>query len=268
MSTEHAARSSVQVGDRVELVDAFARPLGRFGTVVDVGARPFRTGGFPIEVQVDGEEAINCRGDYQVRKMESRTTLPRRECPTCCQHVPVTRRNTFRQHNRHNLRGGPTLCKGSGQAIPGELELELPASSSSTARRSGVVARATAKQPAQRRGKLAAAMTESELDRVLGRLLRSERERLGKTQDAIASALDMHRPSITECEAGRRRVTYHEFERWCVELELDPIGVLEQLEQQLDGRAPAEQSLKVSELLVWAHAREVEITNAIRGNRG
>lgn len=44
----------------------------------------------------------------------------------------------------------------------------------------------------------------------VARRLREARERAGMSQGQAARALDMHRPTITECEAGRRKVSAEE----------------------------------------------------------
>lgn len=54
-------------------------------------------------------------------------------------------------------------------------------------------------------------MTSPEADRAdVARRLREARERAGMSQGQAARALEMHRPSITECEAGRRKVSAEE----------------------------------------------------------
>jgi transcriptional regulator with XRE-family HTH domain len=48
---------------------------------------------------------------------------------------------------------------------------------------------------------------------VAGRL-RGAREQAGLSQGQAAKALDMHRPTISECEAGRRKVSAEELIRF------------------------------------------------------
>lgn len=52
--------------------------------------------------------------------------------------------------------------------------------------------------------------TEPEL---LGRRLREAREALGLPQSAVADHLDIPRPSVSDIEAGRRRVSFLELKR-------------------------------------------------------
>jgi transcriptional regulator with XRE-family HTH domain len=47
----------------------------------------------------------------------------------------------------------------------------------------------------------------------LGEKLRRRREYLGFTQDEVADYMGMHRPSVTEIEAGRRKVGALELEK-------------------------------------------------------
>lgn len=63
--------------------------------------------------------------------------------------------------------------------------------------------------------------------------LREARERLGFTQAEVADALGVHRPTVSEIEAGRRAVTSEELHRFC-ELYAVPLN------QLLGGDAPRE----------------------------
>jgi len=54
------------------------------------------------------------------------------------------------------------------------------------------------------------------LDRkIIARRLRTAREQLGFTQAEVAEALGIHRPTVSEIEAGRRAVTSEELHRLC-----------------------------------------------------
>jgi len=46
----------------------------------------------------------------------------------------------------------------------------------------------------------------------IGKRLRLAREQKGLSQAEVASAIDLHRPTISEMEAGRRKVSMEEFE--------------------------------------------------------
>ena len=56
----------LMVGDRVGLVDPFGRPQGPQGTIIDIGRSPWRSGGWPVLVDVD-DDVPSHRGGHQVR---------------------------------------------------------------------------------------------------------------------------------------------------------------------------------------------------------
>ncbi|MGA2031212.1 MAG: helix-turn-helix transcriptional regulator [Thermoguttaceae bacterium] len=74
----------------------------------------------------------------------------------------------------------------------------------------------------------------SELREEIAGRLRMARETAGLSQGQVAKRLDMHRPTISEIEAGRRRVSAEEIKvfaelygidaNWITEGSKDPIG--------------------------------------------
>lgn len=55
-------------------------------------------------------------------------------------------------------------------------------------------------------------MNPKEKSSAIGKRLRLAREQKGLSQQEVATELDLHRPTITEMEAGRRNVRPEEFE--------------------------------------------------------
>jgi transcriptional regulator with XRE-family HTH domain len=55
----------------------------------------------------------------------------------------------------------------------------------------------------------------------LGKRLRLAREQAGLSQGQVASLLDMHRPTISEIEAGRRKVSSDELKRFAKLFDVD-----------------------------------------------
>lgn len=57
-------------------------------------------------------------------------------------------------------------------------------------------------------------MTASEDSRTMAERLREARVASGLSQGQVAKKLDLHRPTVTEIEAGRRKVSAQEIERF------------------------------------------------------
>lgn len=70
-------------------------------------------------------------------------------------------------------------------------------------------------------------MTTNEAREEIGRRLRLAREDAGLTQGHVASHLGVHRPAVSEIEAGRRRVPADELRVLCDLYEVSASWVLE-----------------------------------------
>ena len=67
---------------------------------------------------------------------------------------------------------------------------------------------------------------EGELQRVLGRNLRSYRVARGYSQEAFADVVGMHRTYMGGLERGERNLTLKSLERLASQLGLDPLDLL------------------------------------------
>lgn len=91
-------------------------------------------------------------------------------------------------------------------------------------------------------------MTEADLYSKLGELVRAHRERLGRTQLAVAEATGLSRASIANIEKGRQRILLHQLYALAAALELKPTTLLPQGEKsQGDSARPTlRSSVKLS----------------------
>ena len=64
------------------------------------------------------------------------------------------------------------------------------------------------------------------IGRNVAAILAGERVERKVTQEELAAVLGLHRPAITEIEAGRRNLLVQEFVIWCEYLHLDPADVI------------------------------------------
>lgn len=69
------------------------------------------------------------------------------------------------------------------------------------------------------------------IDQLLGRILRNYREAIELSQDDIAGAVDIPRPSVTRCESGERPVKTRELLLWARRLGRPPAEFIRELEQ-------------------------------------
>jgi transcriptional regulator with XRE-family HTH domain len=67
---------------------------------------------------------------------------------------------------------------------------------------------------------------EGDLQRVLGRNLRTHRQKLGLSQEAFAQELQVHRTYMGALERGERNLTLRSVERLAAQLEVDPLELL------------------------------------------
>ena len=70
-------------------------------------------------------------------------------------------------------------------------------------------------------------MTTIDVKLEIGRRLRLARENAGLTQGHVAEQLGLHRPAVSEMEAGRRRVSAEELRELCSLYDVSPQWVLE-----------------------------------------
>lgn len=71
-------------------------------------------------------------------------------------------------------------------------------------------------------------MTEAQKT-AIGLRLRQAREQAGLSQGQAAKILGMHRPTISEMEAGRRSIASHELVAMCEIYDVDPNWILSQM---------------------------------------
>jgi transcriptional regulator with XRE-family HTH domain len=69
-------------------------------------------------------------------------------------------------------------------------------------------------------------LVEGELQRAVGRNLRSYRQARGLSQDAFAEVLGVHRTYMGGVERGERNLTLRSVERLAGALDLDPLDLL------------------------------------------
>jgi transcriptional regulator with XRE-family HTH domain len=69
-------------------------------------------------------------------------------------------------------------------------------------------------------------MLDAEIYAKLGALVRSHRERLGKTQADVAEGTGLSRASIANIETGRQRILLHQLYSLAVSLEVEPYTLL------------------------------------------
>lgn len=70
-------------------------------------------------------------------------------------------------------------------------------------------------------------MAVGDLQRTVGRNLRTHRERLGLSQEAFADTLGVHRTYLGGLERGERNLTLQTLERLADQLEVEVWGLLE-----------------------------------------
>jgi transcriptional regulator with XRE-family HTH domain len=71
---------------------------------------------------------------------------------------------------------------------------------------------------------------EGDLQKVLGRNLRAHREARHLSQEAFADALGFHRTYVGGLERGERNLTLKAVERIAARLELEPLGLLDSID--------------------------------------
>lgn len=67
--------------------------------------------------------------------------------------------------------------------------------------------------------------------RLLLDLLRSERERVGLTQEDLAAQLDATQSFVSKCERGERRLDVVELRYWCEALGISLPGLLKKFDR-------------------------------------
>ena len=72
---------------------------------------------------------------------------------------------------------------------------------------------------------------EGDLQRTVGRTLRSYREAKGLSQEAFADVLGVHRTYMGGIERGERNLTLKSLERIAGRLDVDPLSLLQPQDQ-------------------------------------
>ncbi len=72
---------------------------------------------------------------------------------------------------------------------------------------------------------------EGDLQRTVGRTLRTYREAKGLSQEAFADVLGVHRTYMGGIERGERNLTLKSLERIASRLDLDPLSLLQPQDQ-------------------------------------
>jgi transcriptional regulator with XRE-family HTH domain len=72
---------------------------------------------------------------------------------------------------------------------------------------------------------------EGDLQRTVGRTLRTYREAKGLSQEAFADVLGVHRTYMGGIERGERNLTLKSLERIASRLDLDPLALLQPQDQ-------------------------------------
>jgi transcriptional regulator with XRE-family HTH domain len=80
---------------------------------------------------------------------------------------------------------------------------------------------------------------EGDLQRAVGRGLRTYREAKGLSQEAFADELGVHRTYMGAVERGERNLTLKSLERIAERIGLDPLALLEQGAPQGNGESRA-----------------------------
>lgn len=72
---------------------------------------------------------------------------------------------------------------------------------------------------------------EGDLQRAVGRNLRAYRQERGLSQEAFADVLGVHRTYMGGVERGERNLTLKSVERIAARLDLEPLALLQPVEQ-------------------------------------
>lgn len=67
---------------------------------------------------------------------------------------------------------------------------------------------------------------EGDLQRALGRNLRTHRQKLGISQEQLAEKLGYHRTYVGSIEQGSRNLSLRSLERLAADLDIDPLDLL------------------------------------------
>lgn len=97
--------------------------------------------------------------------------------------------------------------------------------------------------------------------------LRQAREYAGLSQGQVAKLLDLHRPTITEIEAGRRRVTAEELSKFAEIYDVEVTWLLDE-DSNINDKDMATIELAARELSKLKKEDRKAVINLVRSLRG